>query len=194
MVLLRRQRSRWLAVVVPVLAAVLLMLAGRKGAWGSGDFEYEIKAAFLYNFAKFVEWPPESFPQPSTPMSLCVFGDDPFGGSLDTVVQGETLNGRRLAVRRTRDLPQARECQILFISASEKGRAAEALSEVRGASVLTVGEGKDFLDQGGVIRLFLEQNRVRFDINLDAAERNRLKISSKLLALARTVVPQRQGS
>jgi hypothetical protein len=163
-------------------------------AWGASDFEYEIKAAFLYNFTKFVEWPAETFPHVSTPVSLCVFGEDPFGGSLDAVVQGETLNGHRLAVRRPRDLTAARECQVLFISGSEKGRASEALSALKGTSVLTVGEGKDFLDQGGVIRLFLEQSRVRFDINLDAAERNHLKISSKLLALARTVVPQRQGT
>ena len=176
------------------LSAVLLLVAGWGSAAEASDFEYAIKAAFLYNFAKFVEWPPETFPQASTPVSLCIFGDDPFDGSLDTVVQGETLNGRRLAVRRTRDLPAARECQVLFVSASEKGRAFEALSALRGTSVLTVGEGKDFLDQGGVIRLFLEQNRMRFDVNLDAAERNHLKISSKLLALARTVVPQRQGS
>jgi hypothetical protein len=190
MVLLRRQKRR-LAVA---LAAVLLGLAGWGRAAGASDFEYEIKAAFLYNFAKFVEWPPEAFPQASTPVSLCVFGDDPFDGSLDTVVRGETLNGRHLAVRRPRDVQEARECQVLFIGAAEKGRAPEALSALRGTSVLTVGEGKDFLDQGGVIRLFLEQNRVRFDINLDAAERNHLKISSKLLALARTIVPQRQGA
>jgi hypothetical protein len=176
------------------LSVVLLLVAGWGSAAEASDFEYAIKAAFLYNFAKFVEWPPETFPQASTPVSFCIFGDDPFDGSLDTVVQGETLNGRRLAVRRTRDLPAARECQVLFVSASEKGRAFEALSALRGTSVLTVGEGKDFLDQGGVIRLFLEQNRMRFDVNLDAAERNHLKISSKLLALARTVVPQRQGS
>jgi hypothetical protein len=180
------RRVRW----TPLLAAALLGLAAARQAAAAPDLEYEVKAAFLYNFAKFVEWPPEAFPLSSTPVALCVYGDDPFGGSLDTVVRGETLNGRRLVVRRLRDLPQARECHVLFLG--EKVRGAEVVAALRGVSVLTVAESRDFLDQGGMIRFVVEENRVRFDINLDAAEKNRLKISSKLLRLAREVVSQRQ--
>lgn len=174
--------------------AVLLLLAGwgRAGAAAAGIEEYELKAAFLYNFAKFVEWPPDAFAGAASPVTLCILGEDPFGKSLDAVVQGESLNGRPLAVRRLRDIPPPGECHILFLSGAEKARTAEAMKALRGASVLSVGEGRDFLEHGGVIRLFLDQSRVRFDINLEAAERAHLTVSSKLLRLARAVNPQRQ--
>jgi len=181
---------------VPVLALVALSLAaalltpGRAGAAEpAADLESEVKAAFLYNFAKFVEWPPEALP--AAPVTFCVYREDPVGASLEALTRGETLNGRRLVVRRLRDFLQVRECHVLFLNAAEKGHLPEALSALHGAGVLTVGEGKDFLDKGGMIRLFLEQNRMRFDINLDAAETCALKISSKLLRLAHAVNPQR---
>jgi len=157
------------------------------------DLAAEIKAALLFNFAKFVEWPAEAFPDLSAPMTFCVYGEDSVGAGLEALIRGETLSGRRLAVRRLRDLQQVRECHLLFVSAAEKGRVSETLAALRDARVLTVGEGADFLGRGGMIRLFLEQNRMRFDINLDAAEKSGLKISSKLLRLAQAVNPQRRG-
>jgi hypothetical protein len=182
-------RSRWRTA----LAVALLVLAGFRAeeARAAQSAEREIKAAFLYNFAKFVEWPPGAFPEPASPVTLCVLGDDALGASLETVVKGETLNDRRLVVRRLRDPQEARDCHVLFVSPAER-RISQVLVALRGAGVLTVGDGNDFLDQGGMIRLFLEQNRVRFDIDLDAAERSHLKLSSKLLRLARTVNPQRR--
>jgi hypothetical protein len=180
-------------VLALALAAALSMPGWAGAAEPAADLESEVKAAFLYNFAKFVEWPPDAFPEPSAPLAFCVYGDDPVSASLDAVTRGETLNGRRLVVRRLRDLLQVRECHVLFISAAEKGRLPEALSALRDARVLTVGEGQGFLDKGGMIRLFLQQNRMRFDINLDAAEACALKISSKLLRLAQAVNPQRRG-
>jgi len=186
MVVLRR-------ALFPALALLAAVAASAARAPAPAEIEYEVKAAFLYNFAKFVDWPPEAFPTPGTPVSLCVLGEDPFGGSLDSVVRGETLNGRHLAVRRVQGAGEARGCQVLFLPRAERGRAAEVLAALRGASVLTVGEESDFLDQGGVIRFVLEQGRVRFEINLDAAERDHLKLSSKLLRLARAVNPQRRG-
>jgi YfiR/HmsC-like len=197
MVLLKRRSLLALA-----LAAVLSMpewaspgLAN--AAEPAADLESEVKAAFLYNFAKFIEWPPEAFPAPSAPMTFCVYGEEPAGAALEAslgaLLRGETLNGRRLAVRRLHDLPQLRECQVLFIGAAEKGHLPEVLTALGEASALTVGEGTDFLDKGGMIRLFLEQNRMRFDINLEAAEKRALRISSKLLRLAQTVKPQRRG-
>ena len=173
------------------LGAVLILVLAAGLAEPAADLESEVKAAFLYNFAKFIEWPPDAFAQPSAPMAFCVYGEDPVGASLEALIRGETLNGRRLEVRRLRGVSQARECHVLFFSAAEKGRLPEALSALREARALTVGEGKDFLDKGGMIRLFLEQNRMRFDINLDAAETCSLKISSKLLRLAHAVNPQR---
>jgi hypothetical protein len=181
-------------VVLKPFAAVLLVLAGLgvgESARAAQTGERELKAAFLYNFAKFVDWPPAAFPDRSTPVTLCTLGDDAVGASLAAVVKGETLNDRRLVVRRLRDPQEARDCHVLFVSPAEK-RVAQVLASLREAGVLTVGDGNDFLDQGGMIRLFLEQSRVRFDINLDAAERSHLTLSSKLLRLARAVNPQRR--
>jgi len=156
------------------------------------DSERDVKAAFLYNFAKFVEWPPEVFANATSPMVLCVLDDEPLGASLRATVKGETLNNRRFEVRLLRDPFGAQTCHILFVGPAEKGRLPEILAALRGTGVLTVGGGSDFLGRGGMIRLFLEQHRVRFDINLDAAEQSHLKLSSKLLRLARAVNPQRQ--
>jgi hypothetical protein len=186
MVLLRKS-----LLGLAVLGALLGVLPGFAAP---ADLEYEVKAAFLFNFAKFVEWPPDAFPDPATPVTICVLGEDPFGQGLDAVVEGETLNGRRLVVRRLRDVLQVRDCHVLFVSRSEKERLPSLMAGLRSGGVLTVGEGDDFLEQGGIIRFILEQNRVRFDINLDAAERGRLKLSSKLLRLARSVNPQRRGA
>ena len=173
------------------LLAALLVLPAKAGAQQGAYQEYDVKAAFLYNFTKFVEWPPDAFESPDSPMAICVFGDDPFGESLDAVVRGETLNGRRLEVRRTRSLQDLRDCHTLFVPGAERERFAEVFSALRDASVLTVGEVDGFLPQGGVIRFVVDQGRVRFEVNLDAAERSRLKLSSKLLRLARAVYPQR---
>jgi hypothetical protein len=180
---------------LPALLVCGAIFGAQLGTARAADLEREVKAAVLYNFAKFAEWPPEAFPEPaspSAPVTFCVLGDDALGDSLETLVKGETLNGRRLVVHRPRDAQRSRDCHVLFVSPAEKGRISEILAALRGTSTLTVGEGKDFLDQGGMIRLFLEENRVRFDINLDAAERSHLTLSSKLLRLARTVTPQRR--
>lgn len=174
-----------------VALAILLLAVLTGGASAQeGAGEYEVKAAFLYNFAKFVEWPGNAFGSPTDPLVLCVYGDDPFGESLDAVIQGERVGGRRLVVHRTREIPQLRGCHVVFLSQRARERYPEVLGSLRGRSVLTVGEGDGFLTDGGMIRFVLEQNRVRFEINLDAAERNRLKLSSQLLRLARAVNPQ----
>ena len=155
------------------------------------ESERDVKAAFLYNFAKFVEWPPETFADAGSPLVLCVLDDEPFGASLRATVKGETLDSRRLVVRLLRDPRATQGCHVLFIGAAEK-RLPEILAALRGTGVLTVGGAGDFLERGGMIRLFLEQNRMRFDVNLDAAEQSRLKLSSKLLRLAHAVSPQRR--
>ena len=147
--------------------------------------EYELKAAFLYNFAKFVEWPPEAFAGDRSPLTICVHGTDPFGDTLDNVVRGESLGERSLLVQRPESLDGLRDCHVLFVSRSERTRFAEILSRVQGEPVLTVGDTDGFLKAGGVISFVLEENKVRFQINPEAAERSRLKISSKLLRLAK---------
>ena len=181
-------------VVLRTLLVLLLVAAAvAAGADDRSDLEYQVKAAFLFNFAKFVEWPADAFATPQAPVVICVLGTDPFGDSLDQVVRGETVNGRPLAVRRLRQLLQVRECQIVFLAGAERRWQDELLSSIEGASVLTVGEGDGFLNGGGIIRFVLEENRVRFDINLGAAEASRLKLSSRLLRLARSVQTPQPG-
>ena len=176
-----------------LLFAVFALLGLAESASAQVAAEYDVKAAFLYNFAKFAEWPANAFNAPGTPMTLCIVGKDPFGDTLDSLVRGETLQGRPLIVHRTNDLLEVRDCHIVFLSRTEQARQDEVLATARGAGILTVGEGDSFLRDGGIIRFVLEANRVRFEINLDAAERNGIKLSSKLLRLARSVQPAGQG-
>jgi hypothetical protein len=153
---------------------------------GAQELEYQLKAAFLYNFVKFVEWPPEAFAGERSPLTICVYGADPFGDTLDGVVRGETLGERSLLVQRPEALDDLRDCHVLFVSRSERQRMPEILSRVEGAPVLTVGDTDGFLRAGGMINFVLEENKVRFLINPEAAGRSSLRISSKLLRLAKS--------
>jgi len=149
--------------------------------------EYEVKAAFLYNFAKFVEWPPEVFSAAEEPIVLCVAGNDPFGASLDRTVNGRSAHGRAIAVRREVDAGQTAGCHLLFVPAVEASQVARIVHSANGASVLTVGESPGFLDAGGIIGLAIDAGKVRFEINAGAAERRGLRLSSQILKLARSV-------
>jgi hypothetical protein len=149
--------------------------------------EYQVKAAFIYNFAKFVEWPQQPASGAAGPMALCVLGQDPFGGALEDVVSGKVVNGRALVVRQVRDVQHSSDCHILFVSASERKRIGSILEVVRGKEILTIGDMERFAAEGGVINLKLEDGRIRIEINLEAAHRQSLRISSKLLNLAEIV-------
>ena len=149
--------------------------------------EYQVKAAFLYTFAKFVEWPAQAFSSPSAAIAICVLGDDPFGNFLDDAVKGKTIGDRPLAVRRVADLPAARDCKILFIAASERRRMAALLASVASEGLLTVGDTSEFAAQGGVIGLQLDGQRIRLLVNLTAADKAKLRISSRVLSLATIV-------
>nr|MDP9121118.1 YfiR family protein [Acidobacteriota bacterium] len=179
------------------LLAASLLFELRGTAWGAApapSLEYDVKAAFLFNFAKFVEWPPETFPDERAPLALCIIGDDPFGASLESLVAGEKLDHRPLTVRHTSRPGDLKSCQIAFIARSEEARMPEILAALRGTSVLSVGESDHFAEQGGIIQFVLEANRVRFAVNLDALEHTRLKASSKLLRLARVISGPHGGS
>jgi hypothetical protein len=158
-------------------------------AWGqSGETTgYKVKTAFLFNFAKFIEWPPSSFATPQSPFTFCVLGQDPFGSILTDTLQGKVIRDRPLAVRRLKDKSEARSCQIVFVSSSESPHLPEIVETLRGGNVLLVGETNRFAASGGTIEFTLEDDRVRFAINTDAAGRSGLKFSSKLLALAKLV-------
>jgi uncharacterized protein DUF4154 len=145
--------------------------------------EYQVKAAFIFNFAKFVDWPSDAFGDGGA-LVVGVIGDDPFGGALDRL-NGNTANGRPLRIKRLRSGDNLRACQILFISNSEGRHLGKIMDSIRGTSVLTIGEMPQFNQSGGMIRFIIQNNKVRFEINAAAAGQARLKISSKLLALSK---------
>ena len=157
--------------------------------------EQEVEAAYLYNFGKFVTWPAESKTGPQTgtqtqskAMNICVLGRDPFGASLDRIVANETIDGRPLAVVRLSNTSSVGACSILYIGGSEASHLNKDLSILNHLPILTVSDLPDFLDQGGTIQFVLEDRRVRFVVNLDAARKCGLVLSSQLLKVAEKVV------
>jgi hypothetical protein len=164
---------------IRIAAAFLICLLAK----AQPPLEYQVKAAFLLNFTKFIQWPAEAGGG-DTPFGICVLGEDPFGMALDQIVEGETYQHRKITVQRVRR-PVPSSCQVLFVNRSEKD--VEMLLAGLGPGVLTVGEATDFLHIGGMINFVVENRRVRFDVNLGTAIRARLMISSKLLTVARTV-------
>jgi hypothetical protein len=170
--------------VLVVWGCLALMLPGRAQQPG----EYELKAAVLCNLAKFVEWPTNAAPPTRDPLVIGIIGTDPFGPVLDRLIQGQTVQGRELAVRRFQADEDLRSCQVLFVSRSETGRVPAILARVRGASILTVSESNAFAERGGMVNLVLKDDRVRFEMNVRAAEQEGLKISSKLQKYATRVV------
>ena len=150
--------------------------------------EYRMKASFLSNFANFVEWPATAYSSPQTPLLICVFGDFSFGTSLSESTRTITPHGRRAEARWVHKEQELHACQILFISHAEAKRYAKVLEVVRGESVLTVGETPNFLEAGGAVSFSFQQETLEFEINLGAVDGARLKMSSRLLSLARRVV------
>ena len=145
--------------------------------------EYRVRAAFLLNFTKFIEWPASEARSPGSPFTLCIVGEDPFGPTLEQVTRGEMVNGRKLAVARLAG-GATNSCQIVYFGKAEKNK--ELLNDV-GPGVLTVGEGDTFIREGGMIAFVLENRRVRFIINLNATRNSMLTVSSRLLAVAKAV-------
>jgi hypothetical protein len=167
------------------LAALVLALGA--GAALAAAPEYQVKAAFLYNFAKFVEWPPGVLARHAS-MNVCVLGEDPFGPLLNRTVEGKQVHDRPIRVARVADLADLSRCHVLFISTSERRELSRLLPAIAGLSILTVGETESFVQEGGMIGFTAGENRVRFEINNEAAERAGLHISSQLLKLATRVI------
>ncbi len=149
--------------------------------------EYQVKAAFLFNFANFVEWPDEAFPKGGRNFVICVIGGDPFGGALDSL-KGKTLKGRIVIVRYCFEAAEARGSQVLFVGKSERGNINHIVKALKGSPVLTVADQDGFCQAGGMINMVNERNRVGFEINVSAARRAGLQISSHLLKLAKEVI------
>ena len=148
--------------------------------------EPALKAAFIYNFAKFTEWPPEVIPN-GEPMVLCVLGDIAIGEALEQAVRGRMLAGHSMTVVQSAPLVRpAERCHLLYISGASAGQAAKVVAGLREEPVLTISDAEGFTQQGGIAQFFFEHGQLRFNIRLESARRARLKLSSRLLALART--------
>ena len=154
--------------------------------------EFEVKAVYLFQFGKFVQWPKDARSSAEV-FTICILGKDPFGDILDRVLAGETLDGKPPAIRRIRGVQAADGCRMLFVSASESERLDDILENLEGKSILTVSDVEDFSKRGGMIQLVLDEGRVRFEVNLAAATKARLELSSELLKVARAVKKNSSG-
>jgi hypothetical protein len=149
--------------------------------------EFDVKAAFLVNFARYVEWPPEAFHDFFEPLLICVLGRDPFGRALDDMVAGKSIEGRPVAVRRIQDARLSGACRVLFIGSPEHKPSLDAPGASPESGVLTVGEADGPVSRAIVISFTMETGKVRFTINMEAADREKLRLSSRLLGLASSV-------
>jgi hypothetical protein len=181
--------QRWTLRFWLVLLAALTAGGPLWSAETAVSKEYQVKAVFLFNFAQFVTWPPAVFTSPDEPFRIGVLGDDPFDGFLDETVSGEKVDGHPLVVQRYASPEDVKDCRILFISGSESSQMQSILSGLRDKSVLTVGDTEGFVKNGGIIRFAMESNKIHFRINLEAAKRANLVISSQVLRLAEIVGP-----
>ena len=179
----RRMISKAIRTAVLILAVLWSSVAAR----GQEASEYQVEAAFLYHFAKFVDWPAETFPQENSPITIGILGEDPFGDALETTIRNKTIDKHpfRIVHLDMKSLAEAKRCQLLFICPSEKRRLAEILEAVKQVSVLTVSKMERFTEAGGMINFFIEEKKVRFEINDEQARKVGLKISAKLLNLSR---------
>jgi hypothetical protein len=183
--LLRRRfklrRRRFMRCEV-ILGGCLGLACGVNGQQPSKPQEYQVKAVYLYNFGRFVEWPAAANPEEL--FTICVFGRDPFGDVLDATLAGETIDNQKLVARRISSLKETPHCRILFVSSSEAPRTREILKSVEKSRTLTVSDMPNFTANGGMIQFVVRDNKVRFEVNLRAAEKAGLSLSSQLLKVA----------
>lgn len=175
---------------LPLWTVILCWLVASLTAGFSQDSvtkEYQIKAAYLYNFAKFVEWPAQSFPSSDSPLVIGVYGQNPFGTALDAIAKDHEINGRHILIKSVATPADAADVNLLFIGTKEDDHVSQTLAALPGANILTVGESEKFAAGGGMIQFIREADKVRFAIDAEAAERHGLKISAQLLKLATSV-------
>jgi hypothetical protein len=186
----RGHRARHSHRLLPGFAAVIWVwaLAVVPCLWAQGakPTDYEVKAVYLYNFCRFVEWPANTAAK-SDSFKVCVLGQDPFGPALDAALAGETIGGRSVAAKRISSPQEAVSCQILFMSSAEDSRLSQIMEALDKGAVLTVSDMPQFSRRGGMIQFVLEGKKVRFEVNLTAVQRAGLTLSSELLKVATTV-------
>jgi len=172
-----------------ILVAALLSGCGASGfsvfAQQDKPGEYQVKAVYLFNFGKFIEWPPDAAKRES--FDICVLGHDPFGSVLESTLAGEKIGNLQALARRISSVREATNCEILFISSSESARIKQILGSIEKRGVLTVSDLPDFTNGGGMIQFVVQDNKIRFAVNLTAAEKAGLTISSQLLKVATAV-------
>jgi len=179
--------------LLAVLLSILLVGGGQVGRAQTAAEEYRVKAAFIFHFAQLVDWPPDTAADTDNSLFLCTLGEDPFQGMLEDTVAGKVVGNRVMRIRHLGQAQDMQTCQILFIGKAQSKRIPMLVADLHNAPVLTVGETPGFLEAGGMICFLLEENKVRFEINLNAADSARLKIGSRLLILAERVVGENKG-
>lgn len=177
--------------IVKWFCAILLAILPYNA--GAQSREYQIKAAFLFNFAQFVDWPATAFTNGTAPFYIGILGDDPFGAALDETIQGEAINNHKIIVVRSQNVGDLKNCAMIFVSKSEKRHIPEILSDLDSRPILTVSEVDGFAQDGGSINFFLDGTKVRFEINPAASQSDGLKISSQLLSLGKIVQSSKEG-
>jgi hypothetical protein len=177
------RRASFLIMLLWVFSNVL----SNAMAWNEEEVEYPAKLAFLFNFAKFIEWPPGSLPSPSAPLVICIVGHDPFSPATENELRTRTVSSHPIEIRTVRTTDTLSVCSMVFVPVTERDHADTILRMLSGSSTLTVGEIEGFAARGGIINLTVEGNRLHFEINQLAAERAGLQISSKLFSLAKIV-------
>lgn len=171
--------------------AFLMGSLGTLSAQGHPPRQYQIKAVFLYNFTKFVDWSVPAFPDENAPLVIGILGEDPFGSYLDEVIAGEKLKDHPLLIQRYNSTEEIRDCHILFINLPDQNKTAEIIESIKGRSILTVSDAPDFLELGGMVRFVTIDKKIRLQINPEASEASAIKISSKLLRLADIFIPEK---
>jgi hypothetical protein len=172
-----------------LLCATLALPSRAQTADASVSSEYLIKAGFTYNFAKLMEWPASVFPQPDSPIVIGILGTDPFGNTLDAVLAGKKVNARSFVVKHLKWGMDLKDCNILFVSTSETAHLDEIFHMFKGLPILTIGQMPDFARRGGIINFIVVDDKVRFEVNVEAAKQANINISSRLLTLAK-IIPQ----
>lgn len=171
-----------------VVGWACLLLALPAGHAAPAEYsEYEVKAAFLYKFMSFVEWPREQVPEKDQPYTIGILGTDPFGEVLDTVVRNKTVRGHQIEIVRSEDIAALADCHVLFVSASESERFEDVVEALEDKSVLIVAEEEDAAERGAVISLIRESDRIRLEVNVGEAKKRNLKMNSQLLDVAEVV-------
>jgi hypothetical protein len=185
----RRAAAGWLILFILLTSGEMNL-----SAQTTASKEYQIKAAFLLNFIQFVEWPSTVFTNADEPFRIGVLGENPFGTALEETVQGEAINGHKIIVQHAEGIKDLKDCQTIFISKSERKKVGEILAELDSRAVLTVSEIEGFAQSGGNINFYLEEKKVRFEINPMAARREGLKVSSQLLSLGKIIQTTKEGN